>query len=145
MLALPADLGKAQSAMRKSLQREPSYPSEPGVDAELGFSRGGRVVGGILAALDALVCWLSPKPRPRRFVRVPDFRGMMMTKAWFPAVQAGVKLRVHRLNEHPAPVDGLVVDQQPPVGTRVRSGSKVTLDVLHPDDAPWNLSISSPD
>jgi beta-lactam-binding protein with PASTA domain len=119
------------------LDREPSYPSEPG-GAIPAFHR----VGALAAALDTVIGWLAPTPRLSRYVRVPDLRGLRMTRAWEPALTAGVKLRVHRLTERPAPVDGLVVEQSPPPHTRVRRGSFVTLTVLHPEHAPWNLSSS---
>jgi beta-lactam-binding protein with PASTA domain len=101
-----------------------------------------RQVGMLGAALDAVIGWLAPARRKSRVVRVPDFRSMRVTRAWEPAYAAGVKLRIYRLTEHPAPVDGLVVEQEPNPGTRVRRGSTVTLTVLHPENAPWNLSTS---
>jgi len=119
------------------LEREPSEPSEPG-GPPIPFDR----VGGFAAAMDRFATWLSPRPRRSRYVRVPDLRGMRMSRAWEPAYAAGVKLRIHRLTEHPAPVDGLVVEQVPPPGTRVKRDSTVTLTVLHPEHAPWNLSSS---
>lgn len=120
------------------LDREPSYPSEPGGPPIPAFHR----VGALAVALDTVVGWLAPTPRLSRYVRVPDLRGLRMTRAWEPALAAGVKLRVYRLTEHPAPVDGLVVEQSPPPGTRVKRDSTVTLTVLHPEHAPWNLSSS---
>lgn len=120
------------------LEREPSYPSEPGPDLPVQF----RQIGALGAALDVVIGWLAPRRRKSRVVRVPDFRGMRVTRAWEPAFSAGVKLRIYRLTEHPAPVDGLVVEQAPKPGTRVKRDSTVTLTVLHPENAPWNLSTS---
>lgn len=121
------------------LEREPSYPTEPSVDVgPFLYHR----VGILGAALDVVVGWLAPARRKSRVVKVPDFRSLRVTRAWEPAYQAGVKLRIFRLTERPAPVDGLVVDQVPRPGTRVKRDSTVTLTVLHPDDAPWNLSSS---
>ena len=75
-------------------------------------------------------------------MRVPDLRALRVSRAWQVGLQAGVKLRIHRLTEHPAPGDGRVVEKVPPPGTRVKRDSTVTLTVLHPEHAPWNLSSS---
>ena len=110
----------------KGLEGEPSYPTESG---EVGPLR----VGVVGAALDAVVTWLAPY-RQSRVVKVPDLRGLHVSDVFLPALQAGVKVEFVRLAEHPAPVDGLVVRQDPSPATRVKRDSKVFLIVRHPED-----------
>jgi|RhiMetdeSRZDD1v2_1073273.scaffolds.fasta_scaffold1874375_1 beta-lactam-binding protein with PASTA domain len=86
-----------------------------------------------MAALDAVSAWLAPG-RQRRVVKVPDFRGLHVSETFLIALQAGVKVEIVRLARHPAPVDGLVVKQDPLPGTRVKRDSRVDLIVRHPED-----------
>lgn len=113
------------------LEREPSYPTESGDDSALA-SR----VGWPAAALDAFVSWLAPS-RQSRVVKVPELRGLRVSEAFLPALQAGVKLDFVRLAARPAPTDGLVESQDPLPGTRVRRDSTVVLIVRHPEDPSW--------
>lgn len=112
----------------KGLEGEPSYPSESGDESGLASP-----VGLAAAALDAVVTWLAPS-RQSRVVKVPEFRGQHVSETFLPALQAGVKTQVVRLTEHPAPVDGLVVRQDPSAGKRVKRDSTVFLIVRHPED-----------
>jgi hypothetical protein len=111
----------------KGLEGEPSYPSESGEALAI------RPVGAVSAALDAVVTWLAPY-RQSRVVKVPDFRGQHVSGVFLPALHAGVKLEFVRLVEHPPPVDGTVVRQDPSPGTRVKRDSKVVLIVRHPEN-----------
>ncbi|MEO6121900.1 MAG: PASTA domain-containing protein [Acidimicrobiales bacterium] len=70
--------------------------------------------------------------RPLRRVKAPDFVGELTSACFLIAVRAGVEIDIVRLTENPAPAEGIVVRQHPPPGTRVRRGSTVTLEVLHP-------------
>ena len=47
------------------------------------------------------------------------------------ALRAGVKTKIVRLIDNPAPVEGVVVGQVPPPGRRVRRDRVVTLNVFH--------------
>jgi len=114
------------------LTRE-SYPSQPGYEPSgvPGLAR----LEVVLAGLDALVDWLAPShPRPRT-VTVPDFRGLGVHDALYGSVTSDLHPKIVRLTENPAPVEGVVVDQDPPPCTRVRRNSTVTLQVLHPTKA----------
>jgi PASTA domain len=115
----------------QGLEGERSYPSEGG--EELGFP---RPVGLAAAVLDTIASWLAPS-RETKVVRVPEFRGRHVSDTFLAALQAGVKTRVVRLTEHPAPVDGYVVAQDPLPGTRVKRDSRVSLIVRHPEDPRW--------
>lgn len=70
-----------------------------------------------------------------RYVRVPDFRGILVGKTFTLALRAGVKTKIVRLIDNPAPVEGVVVGQVPPPGRRVRRDTVVTLSVFHPPKA----------
>jgi PASTA domain len=114
----------------EGLERE-QFPSESGHDANVPSP-----VGMAAAALDGIVSWLAPS-RQSRFVKVPEFRGRHVSETFLPALQAGVKTEMVRLEKHPAPVDGLVVLQDPSPGTRVKRDSTVFLIVRHPEDPNW--------
>ena len=114
----------------EGLERE-QFPSESGDDAMVPSP-----VGMAAAALDGIVSWLAPS-RQTRFVKVPDFRGRRVSETFLQALQAGIKTEIVRLTKHPAPVDGLVVLQDPSPGTRVRRDSTVFLIVRHPEDRHW--------
>ena len=86
---------------------------------------------GLSALLHEFVDWLRPKGRVPRNVTVPDLTGLRLGKARLAAMRSGVKIRVVRLVDPPAPVEGVVVDQRPPAGTRVCRHSIVTLSVFH--------------
>jgi beta-lactam-binding protein with PASTA domain len=114
----------------EGLDRE-QFPSESGDDATVPSP-----VGLAAAALDGLVSWLAPSRQPR-FVKVPDFRSRRVSETFLLALQAGVTTEVVRLTKHPAPVDGVVVLQDPSPGTRVKRDSTVFLIVRHPEDRDW--------
>ncbi len=115
----------------QGLEGERSYPSESG--EELGLP---TPIGLASAVLDTIASWLAPS-RQTRVVKVPEFRGQRVSETFLPALQAGVKTQVVRLTEHPAPVDGYVVAQDPLPGTRVKRDSRVCLIVRHPEDPRW--------
>jgi beta-lactam-binding protein with PASTA domain len=115
----------------KGLEGEPSLPTESG--PEYGTP---SPAGLAESVLDALAGWLAPK-RERRVVRVPELQGMHVSETFLPALQAGIKLELVRVTHHPAPVDGVVVAQDPLPGTRVKRGSHVHLVVRHPEDRSY--------
>jgi PASTA domain len=117
----------------KGLERE-QFPSEGAYDVTVSSP-----VGLAAAALDGIVSWLAPS-RQSRVVRVPDFRGRFVSETFLPSLQAGVKTEIVRLTQHPAPVDGVVVLQDPSPGTRIRRDSTVFLIVRHPEDRNWRGS-----
>ena len=111
----------------KGLEGEPSYPSESGDE-----SGPASPVGLAGAVLDAVAGWLAPS-RQARVVKVPELRGQYVSETFLPALQAGVKTKIVRVTEHPAPTDGYVVAQDPLPGTRVKRDSTVFLIVRHPE------------
>lgn len=70
-------------------------------------------------------------------MRVPEFRGMHVSETFLPALHVGVKVNVVRVTPHPAPVDGVVITQDPLPGTRVKRDAHVYLIVRHPDDRSY--------
>jgi hypothetical protein len=115
----------------KGLEGEPSIPTESGPDYQAPSP-----AGVAEAVLDAVAGWLAPK-RQSRVVRVPELRGMHVSETFLPALHAGVKVNVVRVTPHPAPVDGVVVAQDPLPGTRVKRDAHVYLIVRHPDDRSY--------
>jgi hypothetical protein len=99
----------------------------------------GPVGRGALAALDALAGWMAPSRTVRRLVTVPDFCGQLASERSLIAVRAGVRTRCVSTTAHPSG-DGIVVAQDPPVGTVVRRSTEVVLTVAHlpldPDPEP---------
>jgi hypothetical protein len=69
--------------------------------------------------------------RPSRVV-VPDVRGLFYRACMDVAGRVGLLLVPIRLTPHPAPVEGLVVDQMPPPGRHVHRDSKLTVQLWHP-------------
>lgn len=115
----------------KGLEGEPSFPTEPRTEYTTPSP-----AGLAEAVLDAVAGWLAPT-RERRVVRVPELRGMHVSETFLPALQAGIKLEIVRVTPHPAPVDGVVVAQDPLPGTRVKRDSHVHLIVRHPEDRSY--------
>ena len=88
---------------------------------------------GFLSAIaDAVAEWLAPKRRPPRWVTVPAVMGLFFSSCAEVATRAGLRVRAVRLTEHPRPVDGLVVGQEPPPGRSVARLSTLQVTVWHP-------------
>ena len=114
------------------LARSEDFPSEPGWrPADFNFI-GGVPGAEVLGTIMALTDWLTPHPRPRGRVRVPDVRGLFYAVCLEVAGRLGLQVRAVRLTEHPMPVDGLVVDQSPLPTTTIRQGTVLTVQVWHP-------------
>ena len=69
--------------------------------------------------------------RPSRVV-VPDVTGLFYRTCMEVAGRVGLHLAPVRLTPHPAPVEGLVVDQTPPPGKHVHRDSTLTVQLWHP-------------
>jgi DnaJ domain/PASTA domain len=106
-------------------------PADPG----LGPDDMGLIVedlgGGVVAGLLALMGGLVRRPRPPRRVTVPDVRGLFYNVCQEVAGRLGMQVTPVRLTERPMPVDGLIVDQDPPPGV-LRRGGQLTVQVWHP-------------
>ena len=98
-----------------------SEPSEPALPLSEGWST---------ADEEAL------EPYPSRHARVvmPDVVGLFYQACLDVTGRVGLKLKPVRLTAHPRPVEGLVVGQTPPVGTRVHRDSTVTVQLWHPPE-----------
>jgi hypothetical protein len=89
--------------------------------------------GGVeAAAMDALGDWLAPHPAPPRRIAVPDVRGLFVGPCRRLVGDRGLRIEVVRLTKDPMPVEGLVVDQSPLPGGRVRRFATITVQVWHP-------------
>jgi hypothetical protein len=83
-------------------------------------------------ALAAVADWLAPQPAPARRVVVPDIRGLFVGPCLRAVGDLGLHMDMIRLTEDPMPVEGLVVDQSPLPGAKVRRPSTLTVQVWHP-------------
>jgi PASTA domain-containing protein len=63
---------------------------------------------------------------------VPDVRGLDVAAARDVLRSEGFTGTVNRLEKHPAPVMGVVVDQSPQPGIRWNRASPIRIDVSHP-------------
>lgn len=100
----------------------PSGPGEGiydwGIDADL--------------ALAAITGLLTAHPGPARRVIVPDLRGLFTRSCLQAAGDLGLHLDMVQLTAQPMAVEGLVVDQSPKPGSKVRRAAAVTVHVWHP-------------
>lgn len=108
----------------------PSEPGETSLPDEFPVDVDDLGIGGYL--FGALIHWLSPQPPPPRQATVPDVRGLFMSVCLQVVGKAGLRLNVIRLTAHPMPTDGLVVEQSPQPGVRVKRSSTLTVAVWHP-------------
>jgi PASTA domain len=83
-------------------------------------------------ALAVVADWLAPQPAPARRVVVPDIRGLFVGPCLRAVGDLGLHMDMIRLTEDPMPVEGLVVDQSPLPGAKVRRPSTLTVQVWHP-------------
>jgi DnaJ domain/PASTA domain len=114
------------------LQAPQPLPSGPSLDlsAPMDFVVG--EVPAVLGGLAALAEWLAPSRGPSRHVVVPDVRALFFSRCLEVAASAGLPVSAVRLTEHPLPVDGLVIDQSPQPGGKVRRSATLTVQVWHP-------------
>ena len=69
-------------------------------------------------------------------VVVPDVRGLFVGPCLRAVGDIGLHMQMTVLTENPMPVEGLVTDQSPPPGTKVRRSSTLTVKVWHPPRRP---------
>jgi 3-mercaptopyruvate sulfurtransferase SseA len=135
----PADLRQAEDD--ESLVHEPTDHS--GLDAPRTLVDSGSIgaccgparyvaaADGALSAAEELAGWFAPRAPRARKVQVPNFVGMRASKTFYVSAQAGVKTSFVELSSNPAPVDGLIVQQEPSPGTTVKRDAIVILGVTH--------------
>jgi len=75
---------------------------------------------------------MTPHPSPARRIVVPDLRGLFTRSCLRVTGDLGLHVEMVRLTKHPMPVEGLVVDQSPLPGTKVRRSSTLTVQIWHP-------------
>jgi hypothetical protein len=96
---------------------------------------GGAPSGRALTAdmvLAGLADLMTSHPSPARRIIVPDLRGLFSRSCLRVAGDLGLHVEMVQLTRHPMPVEGLVVDQSPPPGTKVHRSSTLTVEIWHP-------------
>jgi DnaJ domain len=83
-------------------------------------------------ALDALAGWLGPSQGPSSRVVVPDVRGLFARPCMRAVGAAGLRLDPVVMTANPMPVEGLIVDQAPAPGRKMRRSAALTVYVWHP-------------
>jgi hypothetical protein len=109
----------------EGLDSAQSAPSGPG-----GAPSGGHVTADMVMA--GLADLMTPHPSPTRRIIVPDLRGLFTRSCLRVTGDLGLHVEMVQLTKHPMPVEGLVVDQSPPTGTKVRRSSTLTVEIWHP-------------
>jgi curved DNA-binding protein CbpA len=102
-------------------------PVPSGLSDEInGWDMDGEMV---LAAIAEL---LTAHPGPARRVILPDLRGLFTRSCLRASGGLGLHVDMVQLTAQPMAVEGLVVDQSPALGSKVRRAGTVTVQVWHP-------------
>jgi len=125
----------ARSA-NSGLARPEPVPSEPGLDVAGEVVSYRESLAVVTAAIVAIADWLAPHHEARGKVVVPDFRGLPVSLCMRCTARSGLHVRLVQLTKNPLPVEGVVVDQSPAAGDRVRRSSTLTIEVWHPPAPP---------
>ena len=100
-----------------------STPSGPG------GAPSGVTADVVMAGLEDL---MTPHPSPARRIIVPDLRGLFTRSCLRATGDLGLHVEMVQLTKHPMPVEGLVVDQSPLPGAKVRRSGTLTVQIWHP-------------
>jgi DnaJ domain/PASTA domain len=73
--------------------------------------------------------WLAPHDTMSAKVAVPNLSGMRASEALWAACKVDLDLEFVRLTDHPSG-EGIIVDQDPPAGTRVHRHTTVTVQAV---------------
>jgi curved DNA-binding protein CbpA len=126
----PTEVGGGAQPDRSTVTRRPeagmARRREP-------ISRPG-LVSPIFAALQDLADWIGPHPTLSRTVRVPDVQAMAVQDAYYEVARVDLHIHFVRLNDPGTGGGGVVVDQSPGPGTRVRRHSILTVQVVYPEE-----------
>jgi hypothetical protein len=115
------------------LSRPEPVPSQGGWASSTDYYNRGAMLGGaVLEALGAVADWLAPRPAAPRRIVVPDVRGLFAGPCRRLLTSNGLRMEVVRLTGDPMPVEGLVVDQSPSPGAKIRRSRTLTVQVWHP-------------
>jgi curved DNA-binding protein CbpA len=87
---------------------------------------------GVLTSLGALNLWLDRHPEHQRRIPVPDVRGLFYDVFVGVVGRLDLQITFVQLTEHPALVEGLVVDQSPGPSERIHQRGELTVHVWHP-------------
>ena len=115
----------------EGLDRAEPVPSERGPGPGW-YARGDPDPEALTDALGVLADWLAPHPAPPRRVAVADLRGLFVGPCRRLVTGLGLHLEIVRLTADPMPVEGLVVGQSPPPGTKARRSGTLSVQVWHP-------------
>ena len=120
----------------QGLDRAEPVPSEIGPGPAWYSMRDGpdpdALADALTDALGVLADWLAPHPAPPRRIAVPDVRGLFVGPCRRLVTSLGLRLEIVQLTADPMPVEGLVVGQSPPPGTKARRSGTLTVQVWHP-------------
>ena len=96
----------------------------------------GRGVSGdmVMAGITDL---LTAHPGPARRVIVPGLRGLYTRSCQRATGDLGLRLNMVRLTTQPMAVEGLVVNQSPAPGSKIRRAGTVTVHIWHPPRRGW--------
>jgi PASTA domain len=107
-----------------------------GLDTPTQLPSGGGEIYGRGISIDmvgaAIADLLTAHPVPARRVILPDLRGLFTRSCLRAAGDLGLHVEMVKLTAQPMPVEGLVVDQSPAPGSKVRRAGTVTVQVWHP-------------
>ena len=106
------------------LDKPAPVPSGPGAEQYRGVTAD--------MAMAALADLMTAHPGPARRVILPDLRGLFTGSCLRAAGDLGLHLEMVQLTAQPMPVEGLVVDQSPQPGTKVRRSSTLIVEIWHP-------------
>jgi hypothetical protein len=106
---------------------DPPAPVPSGPGGEI-YGRG--ISGDMVMA--GLADLLTTHPGPARRVVLPDLRGLFTRCCLRASGDLGLHVEMVKLTAEPMPVEGLVVDQSPAPGSKVRRTGPVTVQVWHP-------------
>ncbi len=107
-----------------------AVPSGPGGQIYGRGVSGDMVMAGIADLLTA-------HPGPARRVIVPDLRGLYSRSCLRVTGDLGLHLNMIQLTTEPMAVEGLVVDQSPAPGSKIRRAAPVTVQIWHPPRCGW--------
>ena len=146
-----AAAGRARNALEAGRHILTDPASRQCYDAEIGIRQTGTGLSGpelapsrdpwawnarggmdVAFAMDVVGEWLAPHAAPPRRIEVPDVCGLFIGPCRRLLGGRGLHVEVVRLTQDPMPVEGLVVDQSPLPGGKVRRSGTVTVQVWHP-------------
>ena len=128
---------EATGIRRKGLAPSGSFATSswhhPSAATEIVGDLNGDVLSELLALDGASP---GPRSRPAKRAQVPDLRGLFYDVCMEVAGRLRLRVRSVQLTPRPMPVDGLVVDQDPRPGGKLRRDETLLAHVWHPPIRP---------